>query len=535
MTKKVAIIGGGIGGLTVAHELAERGDFDITIYEKATECGGKAKSVTTKEGYPAEHSIRTIAITYYHFRDTLKRIPLENNKTVLDHVAHPEAGSRKFLMFKDHDCCILPAYFPFSPSGYKEYFKFFSAMAKIVPYHEMLDFNFKLVKSASMCPARAMATLEKLDWNEYIDSKNKSRNFCYYLHRLPEFYVAAKGTSNARSMSMLVERSLFLPIFHPIGSHYSSLDFFVKPTSQALINPWVDYLKKLGVKFSLSSTATEIGVGQKTIDHIVIKKNDRQEKIVADIYVFAVPVEVMREFVEQNKDLKLAAPSLTHLDKLSTEESSGLQLYFEESLADKFPRGWIAFLDSPWSIIGFYQENESYQQGTIKSTLTLTWSNFDEPGALGKPARKCTAEEIKNDILAQIYMTKGLEFLRDVKIAAWYVDHEIEFSANTGVMVKHHAPLFIQLANSFQDQPEAYTEINNLFLAAEYVRTTYDLATMEAANEAGRRATNAILKSTNHPSAPCYLRKRIRTGFGAFQFIDSIIYKIQLFFKSLFK
>jgi len=41
--KSVAILGGGVGGLSAAHELAERG-FEVTVYE-AREPGGKARSM----------------------------------------------------------------------------------------------------------------------------------------------------------------------------------------------------------------------------------------------------------------------------------------------------------------------------------------------------------------------------------------------------------------------------------------------------------------------------------------------------------
>ncbi len=40
---KVAIIGGGITGLTIALELGIKG-YDVTIYEKSNELGGKFKS-----------------------------------------------------------------------------------------------------------------------------------------------------------------------------------------------------------------------------------------------------------------------------------------------------------------------------------------------------------------------------------------------------------------------------------------------------------------------------------------------------------
>ena len=47
------------------------------------------------------------------------------------------------------------------------------------------------------------------------------------------------------------------------------------------------------------------------------------------------------------------------------------------------------------------------------------------------------------------------------------------------------------------------TRIPNLFLASDYVRTSTDLATMEGANEAARRAVNGILEATGSPAPRC--------------------------------
>lgn len=305
-------------------------------------------------------------------------------------------------------------------------------------------------------------------------------------------------------------------------------------TDEALVNPWVRYVEKLGVKIRTNCGAKNIDVKDGEVsDVVIINEHNNEEKIIADVYVLAVPMEVMREIVAENTEIKAAAPSLANLDKLHTEASSGIQFFYTTDIKDKIPNGWWAFLDSPWSILGIYEDDEYYHfKRPVTGAVSLTWSNFDEPGVLyGKPAKDCTKEEIKNEILAQVSNGKTLSALRDIEMHSYYMDHAIEFSEETGEMIKHHAPLFIQFPGTRQYQPKSTTEIPNLFLAADYVQTSYDLATMESANEAGRKAVNGILDYTKHTAKRCYTKNEVRTGLGFFQFIDKYIYKIQSLFK----
>lgn len=45
MARRVIILGGGVGGMSAAHELAERG-FEVTVYETRPIAGGKARSMS---------------------------------------------------------------------------------------------------------------------------------------------------------------------------------------------------------------------------------------------------------------------------------------------------------------------------------------------------------------------------------------------------------------------------------------------------------------------------------------------------------
>ena len=61
----INIYGAGISGLTIAHELIEKG-YQVHIYEKDLEVGGMAKSKRTEENVPSEHSWRGYAPFYFN-------------------------------------------------------------------------------------------------------------------------------------------------------------------------------------------------------------------------------------------------------------------------------------------------------------------------------------------------------------------------------------------------------------------------------------------------------------------------------------
>jgi hypothetical protein len=88
-------------------------------------------------------------------------------------------------------------------------------------------------------------------------------------------------------------------------------------------------------------------------------------------------------------------------------------------------------------------------------------------------------------------------------VRAWFIDPAIEFPNPTEAA--NLEPLLINTAGSWDDRPEATTRIPNLLLAADYVRTNTDLATMEGANEAARRAVNAILDVTGSAAPRCQI------------------------------
>ena len=90
--------------------------------------------------------------------------------------------------------------------------------------------------------------------------------------------------------------------------------------------------------------------------------------------------------------------------------------------------------------------------------------------------------------------------LEDEDLVHWYLDLDVD------PLLKANAePLFVNLVDTWRLRPQAVTAIPNLFLAADYVQTYTDLATMEGANEAARRAVNGILERSGSDAPPCRL------------------------------
>jgi uncharacterized protein with NAD-binding domain and iron-sulfur cluster len=92
MPKTVAILGGGVAGLSAAHELAERG-FHVRVYERKPVLGGKARSIPVpnsgtggRADLPGEHGFRFFPGFYKHVTDTMRRIPYGAHGNTFDNL-----------------------------------------------------------------------------------------------------------------------------------------------------------------------------------------------------------------------------------------------------------------------------------------------------------------------------------------------------------------------------------------------------------------------------------------------------------------
>jgi uncharacterized protein with NAD-binding domain and iron-sulfur cluster len=215
---------------------------------------------------------------------------------------------------------------------------------------------------------------------------------------------------------------------------------------------------------------------------------------------------------------------------------NGIQFYLAKD--EPLAHGHVIYLDSPWALTSISQRQfwtnvdlSRYGDGTIRGILSVDISEWDAPGVLfGKPARECTAQEIKDEVWAQLKQhlnDAGETPIDDANLVAWFLDPDIEFPNPS--QATNAEPLLINTAGSLKYRPEAQVELPNLFVASDYVRTFTDIACMESANEAARRAVNCLLAASGSKAPAAQLWPLEEPGFlRPLQEIDRIRFELGL-------
>lgn len=541
--RRVAVLGGGMAGLAAAHELAERG-FEVTVFEPKA-WGGKARSIPVpgtaagpRADLPGEHGFRFFPGFYHHIPDSMRRTPFGSNPNgVWDNLVAASGG--KFLRGGDRLDAFIFGIGPdpealFSLDGVRRYLTE-SLRGQNVPPDELAYFVDRMMVFVTSSPARRLGQWEHVSWWDFVGAKTRSPDYQHVLAAgLTRNLVAAKETvASTRTIGTMGEAF----VYNIMGQgNDGALDRVLDlPTNEAWIDPWVSALEDLGVRFvhgyGLAAYEMEGGkVGairvRNAAGHTV-----RHE---ADWYVSAMPVEQARTFF--TPAMRTLDPALARMDRLQTDWMVGIQFFLREKV--DIVKGHITFIDSPWALTAltqaqFWSERsfpDAYGDGSAVDCLSVDISNWDAKGILhGKPAKECSPGEIAEEVLAQIrYHHTAGEQLPEGIVHSWFLDPGVTWDAATQ-RNSNETPLLINTTGSWQNRPGVRSRIPNLFLAGDFVQTDIDLATMEGANESGRKAANAILASAGSNAAPATTYSLWRNPvLMPLQQTDAVLYRLGL-------
>jgi 15-cis-phytoene desaturase len=390
------------------------------------------------------------------------------------------------------------------------------------------------------CDERREAELDKVTWWRYMRASDMSDNYRrVIINGLTQNFVAMDAERTSLRTAITILARLLQDFITGRG-----LDRVLNgPTSEVWIDPWVDYLRaEIPGQFPVCfhpEAAVRAFIFDEENNRISGLRLEHSHEPVRDkdcVYLAAIPVEAMVELLHNSpREILEHSPALKLLsDKhLQVNWMSGVMYYLRSD--SRMASGHIIYLDSAWAITSISQNQfwarkvQSYGKERVQgivSAIISDWFKSGNGGFSSRPARETddsreVAEEALAEIRCHIKKQLGINLSKE-NIAGYFLDSDITFDRKlvrniTGLMpaidfvrslqkiskdLKHRdflrvrqnlEPLFINTVGSWPYRPDELTDIPNLVLASDYVRTNTDLATMEGANESARRAVNRIM------------------------------------------
>ncbi len=585
MTGKVAILGGGIAGLTAAHELAERG-FQVHVFEASAGFGGKARSFDvvasgelhegriklgeistalleqahpsqeaqdwagkhkdSDEGLdvqvpqpkfvldtalalaakitdrlPSEHGFHYFPGFYRHLIETLERIPVGEpsfrRTCVADHLV---AGTR-VLVAREQPVSEIS--FTRSVREFKDVEALARSFLEMgLRPQEVVLISRKLFELWSATEQEWETRLENVTWWNFIEADRQSAAYQTYFANIGVRSTVAMDPrkASARSIGRIVLR-LFSDLAMSATQGAPAADRFLNgPTQEVWFQPWVKYLESLGVNLVTERRVKKISCAGGRVDALQFVGEEGNYEEAFDYVISTLPPKQLAEVVRASEGLRTSAPSMRRIEDLLENNTwmVGLQLYLEPKVL--LSPGGIFLKDSPWAITlvpqtQFWTKKEySYRGRTIRTVLSVIISDWGAPGDFfGKSARGCSPNELKEEVWRELKAHfndrpafDGLPAQRifgDADLVEWRVNNWNLYERRW----ENHEELFINGVNSLWLRPNAQTEIDNFFVAGDFVRTSTDLATMESANESARLAVNGVLEHYGASEPRCEVWK----------------------------
>lgn len=515
MSSKVIVLGGGVAGLSAAHELIKRG-FQVEVFEKnPIYYGGKARSIDFRNRgkyenpLPGEHGFRFFPGFYKHVTATMKEIPLGNGKTAFDNLT---PTTRIMVAQYGKKPIVTGASFPRNAKDIALIIKDLHGVDSGLTKEEETFFAERVWQLITSCRERRNNDYERLGWWQYLEADRFSKT---YQHLLVEGLTRTLVAAQAEVASTKTGGDIFLQLLFCMTDPSVNTDRVLnKPTNDAWLYPWVDYLKQKGVVFHQGVSVNKINVKNDEIDSVEVKYSNTEntETIKGDYYIMCMPVERAAPLISD--EMTNIDKRLNYIKTLATSVSwmNGIQYYLNVDVA--INKGHIICSDTEWAItcisqVQFWNDYslENRGPGNVKGILSVDISDWFTPGkyTTTKCANECTRDEVADEVWAQL--KASLNFEKEVLKDAMRVDHYLDrdiyekpSSQLTKPELEDMEPLLVNSVNSWDLRPDADCDIPNLFFAGDYVRTNTDLATMEGANEAARRAVNCIIDKSGNQS-----------------------------------
>ena len=585
---KVNIYGCGLSGLTVAHELVEKG-FQVEIFEKAPIGGGMARSFRYSNGVPTEHSWRGYGPFYKNVFDIMKRIPVKETcprddfgtyysiEEVKKHTtkdslwtyykgevydvtefmgSHPggslilNAGGKNLEKVWEDLGYSWHMENPYVMKTLKKYKigKLKEGFQSKTAYDNLNTDSLKLfILDNSVSEKKASIKIHDIPYLSYIFSKvlfsNKRRRDYYkisfdklvknkiskssYRH-LVDFVSGAGFGIDKKSLSYAHQVLFTLKFFK-----YNSKDWVKvlnKPTSEGWIEPWISFLKNKGVKFNFNVSLERIKHDGKKVEYCVVNGT----RVVAEEHVFALDPYSLNQILKKS-NFPVLQPKIEKLSTINNQISFRLGLRKKVKIPTK--NAGLIFVESPYNITTYLQEDHWCSgtnlgmNGKIKSLMSGTLVTIYYPGVIYKKSgTSLTKQQLLEEIIEQIFMSKDFLNVVENKITKEDIIFKEIFSdweEKNGRLVSKNVKWVNNTLNQ-EYRPLGNTKYSNMFLTGGHNLTTVDVWTMESTVESGKITSNMILEKYNKKKAYLYSHSEKNEIIKTIQKMDDFLYSVGL-------
>ena len=500
----IVIFGGGISGLTVAHELLKY-NLKIAVIEKESILGGMARSdiYPNKNNLRTEHSWRGYAPFYKNTFQIMKEIKLDKISsfdTLKPNInfltVETNINTNKNNTLFDYIYIIYWIIYHFC-SGYKRSEK-----------NKEILFSQKLEKKIS---------------------SNANKNYIQYI---------GPGLGLDPYSASLFHIGRYIEMLYFETKNNTNWYFTDRPTSEAWIDPWYTHLLNNGVDFYLSTELKELQFDENNVIHA----KTSNKIFIADSYVIALNPYAVHDLYKNNK---LGVDD--ELDKFNgiTLGQPHIQISFRLGFNEKViiqNRDAFVFSDSNLNITLYPQDNfwiPELFDTKINSSIKFPslWSGTacivykDSKVYPGRRCNQLTINEFLEEVIYEIseskefnnyllkYNNKTFKELNMIEKEVWY---EWEFKNNK---LESRNKKWVNTINN-SNRPLYKTHYNNLYITGAHCETGISIWSMESAVESGKRCALSIIQDKKLKNK-IKLFKHSRPNKSLYE-LDDVLYDLKL-------
>jgi len=317
-----------------------------------------------------------------------------------------------------------------------------------------------------------------------------------------------------------------------------------KPSNEAWFDPWIIYLKSLGLKLYLNTELKKYSASDINICNAVIHNlsNDKYSIIGNPFTIF---INCTDPFTFKNiilKSFSYTPKSKSLLDSINlvsegVRDQIGFTLEFNKKI--KLPSDTVfTFSDSEFNILLCPQDNFFKNDPYISKSGNSYWSGTictsNKIGKLfNKTAIELNQDQLLEEIKYQIFRSK--EFINLIKkynivsdnlsIINQNIWHEWKYN-NILNKLESTRPEWITTTKTYKYRPDQKTNFKNLYIAGAHTKTSSLLWTTDGAVESGKIVANHIL--SNKMGGVTIIKHKSPWYLIPFQVVDDLLYMLYL-------